>query len=298
MDVWEKRQEHVEGQERQEEKHEKDAGPTGTVNVGLSAGTIAIGNGAVNNTVIIGNTGAGLTGTVNIGIGSNAINIGSTAATVVLNGLIDMSAGPTGAGNIALATNVMNIGRNTTTLTIGNTATAAYGTLNLGRSSSTINIGGNVASTITIGNTASTITFPGGLAVTGANTIGLGNGTGTYGTGDLGFSIGGSTGAGTTGSAPTNTPVILLTIPLTPGMWILSGGIQFNATTEAYLSISSTAAFNVNACQTSSGAGGVFINVTRIVGHTSAVTYNLIGYTIASTGFVAGTVRFSAVRIG
>ena len=93
MDVWEKRREHVEGQERDDLDDERQrerlggnsTGATGTVNVG--------------------------TGSANINIGStaaSAIVIGNAAGSITLKSALTLGAAPTTAGQLGFVSTLVN----------------------------------------------------------------------------------------------------------------------------------------------------------------------------------------------
>ena len=217
------------------------AGSAMTIGNNITAGSISIGNAGGANTVTIGNDGAGPTGTVNVGVSASTINIGTSqtaitsigknSGTVSIYGNVTLASNG-GAnltvGNVVVGTTtiyspninigatsggIINIGHPTSVLTLNGSAITILGT-----TGSTMNVGvtggalylGDGSDSVYIGRASPTIVVGGG-----ASSINIGNGGGYVGNVYIGS---GGSGRGTIDIGATGSAAITLgstTAPLT-----------------------------------------------------------------------------------
>ena len=256
------------------------AGSALTIGNNISSGSISIGNAGGPNTITIGSNGAGPTGTVNVGVSSSTVNVGGTGTSIYIGNI------GTGSGVIGINAVSLTLGTTTNSVSVGNnsaTGAGVTGSVQIGRGAANINIGNLGNSDIVIGNTGGSVTLKCPLTL----------GTVAPGIGQLGYN---PEGTSVTTTLPANSTTTLQSIVLPAGAWIVSGNCQFTATTEAWVSISTTSARDANAAQTSNGTGSILsINVTRILQITSSTTFNLVAFSFAGG---VSNIRYSALRVG
>lgn len=190
----------------------------------------------------------------------------------------------------------------TGTLKSGNLFTAQNGVTvsagNISTSNGTISSSGAMTA-------GGLLTANGGLTIGGANNITLGSGATAPGTGQLGAIIpsAGPATLSTVLAIAANTWTNVLSITLTPGVWIASGVVNFISASTSYtvcLSTNSAPVVTDNRFQlvhASAFGSGTIMPVTRLFRVTANTTVYLAAYTSTTGNIDTTPTSLSAIRI-